>query len=322
MSVQAIPPQGRYLVLGSTGLVGTHALEALKNIPGIHVRAVFHKKSPFVQAPNIEYLRADLTDAAASAAIFKDIDYVLMFAGIVSPPPVMSQNPIDPAMQTLRMTMHCLESAHHAGVKKFLWLSSTAGYPSVDGKLKEEQMFQGDPPDVYFSIGWMTRYLEVLCRLYSEKLKEKMTAIVLRPSMIYGEYGNFNESAHFLPVSIRRVTEKQDPIKIGGRGDETRDFIYVKDVVDACFLALSKTDHYEVFNIASGRSYTMNELLEKIMEIGDHKGARVVHTEPRPQAGVHRSFDNQKASDLLGFKPKTSLEEGLRKTLEWYRKNA
>ncbi len=321
MTAQVTAPQGRYLVLGATGLVGTHALELLNNAPGIQVRAVYHKRKPFIQAPNIEYAQADLTDAHALPPLFKDADYVMMFAGVVSPPPVMSKNPIDPAMQTLRMTMHCLEAAYHAGVKKFLWLSSTAGYPSAEGKLKEEQMFQGDPPDVYFSIGWMTRYLEVLCRLYSEKLKQKMTTIVLRPSMIYGEHGNFDpETAHFLPVTIRRVIEKQNPLKISGKGDETRDFIYVKDVVEACFLALGKTERYDVFNVASGRSYTINELLDLIKTIGGQPNAEVLRTEPRPQSQIHRSFDNRKAADKLGFTARTSLEDGLRKTIDWCKK--
>lgn len=313
-------PKGRYVVLGSSGLVGTHALEALKDVPGVNVRAVYHKTAPVVHAGNIEIVKADLTHAISCAPLFSGMDYALMFAGIVSPPPVIANDPIAPAMQTLHMTMHCLEAAYLAKIKKFVWLSSTVGYPSVKGKLKEAQMFEGDPPDVYYSIGWATRYLEILCRLYSQKLKEKMTVITLRPTMIYGEYGNFGEAAHFLPTAIRKVVEKPSRIEISGQGNETRDFIYAKDVVRACFLALAKIDRYEAINIAAGKSITINDLLETIMRIEKVK-AEVAHGQSRPQSEIHRTFDNTKAADLLGFTAETSIEEGLKKTISWYKKN-
>jgi nucleoside-diphosphate-sugar epimerase len=113
---------------------------------------------------------------------------------------------------------------------------------------------------------------------------------------------------------------KPGQIEISGQGNETRDFIYVKDVVRACFLALEKIDRYEAFNIAAGKSITINDLLGMIMRI-ENVNARVVHGQSRPQSEIRRAFDNKKAAELLGFTAETSIEEGLKKTIDWYKKN-
>jgi GDP-L-fucose synthase len=214
-----------------------------------------------------------------------------------------------------------LEAAYFAGVKKFLFMSSCTGYPELERPLKEEDMFYADPADVYFSVGWMSRYSEVLCRMYATKLKNPLSIIILRPTTIYGEYEDFHfETCHMLPALVRKVIERQDPIEIWGTGENARDLVYADDVFDACLLALEKTDNFDVFNIASGRQYSVNELLKIILGLEHYTDARVIYNTSKPSTINRQIVDFSKAQEVLGFKPKTSLRQGVTRMIEWYKK--
>lgn len=313
---------GNYLTAGSTGLMGTVALKRLSNLSGVNVKAVYHLRQPKIFANNISYVQADLINPADCKKVVEGIDYVLMFAGILSTAPVMAKNPVSHITQNMIMNAQMLEAAYFAGVKKFLFMSSSTGYPLLGRPLKEEDMFIGQPPDVYFSVGWMSRYSEILCRMYATKLKNPMTTIVLRPSTIYGEYEDFHfETCHMLPALIRRVVERQKPMEVWGTGENTRDLIYTDDVFDACLLALGAVSGFDVFNIGFGQQYSVNELLQMASDIDDYAEADVVYNTSKPSAINKQMLDFTKAKNILGFKAKTPVREGIRRMVEWYRKN-
>lgn len=314
------PPPGKYLVLGSTGLMGSHFLLRLNGLEKVEILATYNRTRPRILGENITYGQIDLVDRAMPRDIFKDIDYVLMFAGILSTSAVLARDPVHPVMSNLLMTSHVLEAAYAEGVKKVVLLTSTTGYPRVRGKLKEEDMFEGNPPDQYYGVGWTSRFMETLCRMYAEKLPKKMLSIALRPSMIYGEYDNFSyDAGHFLPVLMRRVIERQNPIPVKGNGLDARDVVYAGDVVEACLRALAQVDRFDAFNIAYGKSFTVNQLLDMIIEIDGFEGARIEHSDSTVQGRLNRSFDTRKAESILGYRAKTSVKEGIKKTMHWYR---
>ena len=245
-----------------------------------------------------------------------------MFAAVLSTAPVMAKNPVSHITSNMIMNAQMLEAAYFAGVKKFLWLSSCTGYPLTEGVLKEENMFDGDPPDVYFSVGWMSRYTEVLCRMYATKLKVSMPTVVLRPTTIYGEYEDFHfDTCHMLPALVRKVVERQKPIEVWGTGTNTRDLIYADDVFDACLLAMEKIDTFDVFNVGFGRQYSVNELLKMIIEIDGYSNAEIVHNTSKPSTIKKRVINLTRAPKVLGFEVKTSIEDGITKMVEWYRQN-
>ncbi len=314
--------QGRYLVTGAAGQMGTFALMRLRNLPNIYVRAVYHKKKPNIFADNISYIQADLRNPDDCKKIVDGIDYVLMFAGILSTAPVMARNPVSHITENMIMNAQMLEVSYFAGVKKFLWLSSTTGYPVLDKELVEEDMFCEDPPDTYFSVGWMSRYTEILCRMYATKLKNPITTVILKPTTIYSEYEDFCfATAHVLPATVRKVVERQNPLEIWGTGDNRRDFIYADDVLDACLLALERVNSFDVFNIGYGKDYSVNEILKIILELDDYMDAQIVYNTSKPSAIGKRNINCTKAKKILGFKAKTTIEEGVCKMIEWYKKN-
>ncbi len=305
------------LVTGATGLVGTNILFRLKTIAGVRVKAVCHAKEPRIFSDNISYIKADLTKADECKKVVQGIDYVMMFAAKI----VRRPDNFAHLIENLNMNFQMLEAAYHAVVKKIIWLSSAAAYPFSEMPLEEERMFAADPPDECFPLAWAVRYTEILCRMYATKLKRRMTIIVLRPTAIYGENDNFNfATSHVLPALIRKVIERHNPIEIWGSGEVKRDFIYVGDVIGACFLALKKVEGFGCFNIGAGCSYSVKEILEMILKIDNYRQAPVVYGHSKEDRRSI-SIDCKKAKEILGFTAKTSLRDGITNTVIWYKAN-
>ena len=315
-----VPPPGRYIVFGATGLAGSHVLSRLKDVSGIEVSAVGNRRPPNVHGGNIEYVRADLSDPERVAGLADGARYALMLAGVLATAPALARDPVGPVLANLRIATNCLEEAYRSGVEKCVWLSSTTGYPDADEALAEDRMFDGEPPAGWVGIGWTTRYIERLGRMFAEDLPRRMTMIALRPTMMYGEFDHFDEdTAHFLPSLIRRVVARETPIEVWGDGTQTRDTVYAGDVADAILAVTAQVAGFDCFNIAEGRSHTINEVLDTILELDGYSDARILHVEGRPSSVARRRFATEKAATVAGVSPQTPLKAGLQRTIKWYR---
>lgn len=310
----------KVLVAGGAGFVGTNLIKRLLSL-GAHIRVTVYRKNPVVTDDRIEYVRSDLTKMENCKRVVDGVDYVFLCAANTSGAAVMEKTPLVHVTPNVLINSQMLEAAYFAKVKKFLWLSSSTGYPpSGDRLVKEEEMFDGEPYEKYFFVGWMKRFTEVLCRMYSEKLKNPMLCVVLRPTNIYGEYDDFEfETSHVLPALIRKVVERHNPIEVWGTGDDVRDLIYVGDVIDAMVLAMEKIEQYNPMNIGFGRAYSVKEILQMVLEADNYANAKILFSPSKPSMIPIRLVDTTKAEVLLGFKAKTLLKDGIRRTVEWYR---
>ena len=310
------------LVTGATGLVGVNLLKRLLET-GTKTRAVWHLRRPVLRSGAIDYVKADLTRREDCERVTKGMDYVFHCAANTSGAAVIDKTPLIHVTSNIVMNAQLLEAAYFAGVRKFLWLGSSTGYPSTGARpVREAEMFKGDPFEKYFCVGWMKRYTEVLCRIYGQKLARTMTTIVLRPTNIYGEYDDFHfETSHVMPALIRKVVERHDPIEVWGNGEDVRDLIYVGDLVESMVMAMEKVKSYSVFNVGFGRGYKVKDLLKKICALDGYKGCRIVFDPSKPQMIPVRRVDLAKIRKNLGFFPRTTLEDGIRRTIAWYREN-
>jgi GDP-L-fucose synthase len=317
------PLKGRYLITGASGLMGTTSLLRLKNIPGIKVRAIYHKQKPIVEGDNIEYICGDLRNKEFCLEISKDIDYLFMFAAVLATASNNARNPISPINDTLIMNVHMLEAAFLAKIKKYVWLSSSTGYPDKTDLLSENDMFIGEPPKVYYGVGWMTRYLETLCRFYSLELAGGFQTVLIRPTTIYGEYETFDlNKCHMLPALVRKVVDKHVPLEIWGDGNDERDLIYSDDVFDACLLAMKRHEPFNVFNVGHGKLYSVKNLLNIIIHYEKYPLDNIRYDLSKPRAIRKRNIDLSKSIDVLEFIPKTSIKEGIKKLIYFYKKNS
>lgn len=310
----------RALVAGGTGFVGVNTINRLLSL-GASVRATIHRKDPVILDERIEYIRSDLTSMEDCRKVVSDIDYVFLCAASTSGAAVIASTPLVHVTPNIIMNSQMLEAAYFARVKKFIWLSSNAAYPPTgDRPVKEEELLDGDPYETYFGVAWMKRYTEILCRMYSEKLKNPMATVVLRPSNIYGPYDDFEfETSHVMAALIRRVVERHNPFEVWGTGDDIRDWIYIDDFMDAMMLAAEKIDTYNPINIGLGKGYTIKEALQMMLEVDGYTDAKIQYDSSKPSMIPIRLIDTAKAEKVLGFKARTGLREGIRRTIEWYR---
>ena len=310
------------LVAGGSGFIGTNLVKRLLPI-GAKIRATVYKKPPQISDDRVEYLKCDLTRKEDCERAVQGIDYVFMCAANTSGAAVMRSTPLVHVTPNLLMNSQLLEAAYYAKVKKFVWPSSNAAYPPTgDRPVKEEELLTGDPHESQFAVGWMKRYTEVLCRMYSQTLKNPMPTVVLRPSNIYGPYDDFDyETSHVTAALIRKVADRQNPLTVWGTGEDIRDLIYVDDFIDALLLAAEKINTYDPINIGFGKGYSIKEILQILLEIEDCSGIHITFDASKPSTIPIRLIDTTKARKLLDFVPKTDLQEGLRKTIEWYREN-
>ena len=308
------------LVTGATGLVGSNLIQRLLE-QGSNVRATLHHRPPVVVDDRIEYVTTDLTKAEDCRRVVEGRSLVFMCAATTSGAGVLAATPMAHVTPNVLMNTQMLEAAYNAGVSKFLWLSSTTSYPPSGSRpVKEEEIFEGEPYNTYYYVGWMKRFTEALCRMYGDKLSKPMTTVVVRPTNIYGPGDDFEPAtSHVTAALIRKVVERQDPLEVWGTGDDVRDIIYVDDIVEIIMEATERTEAYATFNAGLGQAYSVKEILRHILELDGCFRPNITFNSLKPSMIPIRLVDTSKAENILGFKARTGLREGLEKTIEWYR---
>lgn len=305
------------LVTGGTGFVGTHFVQELVS-RGAIVRVPVHQRPPRNQNRTIDYISADLLAPEDCLKVCSGVDYLFHAAGAVSAAGTTVSNPMSAITTNLILTARILEAAWSQGVKRTLVFSSgTTGYPEADYPVKEEEMFEAHPPDVYFGYGWMRRYIELLSQFVARKSDMKLA--ICRPTAVYGPYDDFDpKTGHVIPALIRRAVERENPFVVWGTGEEVRDFLHISDLVNGCLLLMEKHATADPVNIGYGKTTRIKQIVRIILKAAGHQDVNVEFDASKPTTIPVRMVDTAKAKRLLGFEPQISIEDGLQKTIQWY----
>jgi GDP-L-fucose synthase len=308
----------KILVTGGSGFIGVNLILKLLSL-GAVIRATIHENKPVIDDKRIEYFKCDLEVKDDCIKVCKGIDYVFLCAAHTSGAAVIEKTPLVHLTPNIIMNTRMLEAAYENDVKKLLFISSNVVYPAVNYPVKEEDCIN-EFFDKYFIAAWMKRFSEIICEMYSTKIKNPMETVVVRPANVYGPFDDFEwETSHVLPALMRKVIERHSPINVWGTGEDIKDFIYIDDFIEGIIKVFGNSKNYDIVNIASGQQYQINDLLKKMIEIDGFKHAVIQHDKTKPTMIPKRIISAGKAENIYDFKASTSIEEGLTRTMLWYK---
>lgn len=302
-------------VAGGSGFIGTHYIEKLLEyganvITHTHVRPLQIKDSRIQVIENL-----DLESIDDCLRLVHGADYVVHSGGRICHPASVPTD-IQVSIQNIKVTGNLLDASHRSGVKGFLDLNSSTGYPDIREPLKEDEFWTGEPHEKYYGYGWMRRYREKLMDHVS-KFSDMKIALA-RGTAIYGPNDNFDlKTCHVVPALIKRVLTGEDPFEVWGSPDVVRDFLYVKDVVRAGLLVLEKGESMKPYNVGSGEAITVGDIVDAILK-ATGKTPEVFYDSSKPTTIPFRMVSTERLENELGFKKQFSFEEGIAETIKWY----
>ena len=300
----------RVVVTGGTGMIGRHVSRLLCEA---HARVVTVSLDRVVVDGAAEHVFGDLSDFRFCREVTAGADYVCHVAGIKGSIEVTRTRPASFFVPLLMMNTNVLEACRLNGVRKVVFTSSIGAYPSAEVFREPENIDEGPPMDSF--PGWAKRMAELQVRAYQIQYGLENFAVV-RPCNVYGPGDNFDpDNAMVIPSLMARVRHGEDPVVVWGDGSAVRDFAYSEDVAVGVVLALHHGTGGRPVNLASGIGYSIKELVDTLQTVVPFNYV----FDTRKAAGFpRRVMDISLARERLGYRPTTSLAEGLRRTWEWY----
>ena len=223
-------------------------------------------------------------------------------------------------MENMQIQNNLIDSALQAGVEKFIFLGSSCIYPRLAPQpLKEEYLLTGDlePTNEWYAIAKITGVKA--CQAIRKQFSKDYVSLM--PTNLYGTYDNFDlNTSHVLPAMMRKFHEAKEnnnaPVTLWGSGTPLREFLFVDDMAEAVVFALENKLPDYLYNIGTGVDLTIKELAETIQKITGHQGD-IVWDATKPDGTPRKLMDISKMHDL-GWKHKVNLEEGIKRTYDWF----
>ena len=304
-----------YLVTGGAGFIGSHLVEELLR-RGHRVRVadslITGKRTNLAHLSGVEFLEGDLADPDVAQRAVQGCEYVLHQAAIPSVPRSVA-DPITSNRANVDATLNVLVAARDAGVRRLVFAGSSSAYGNTPTLPKHEGMPASplSPYALQKVVG--EQYLQLFTTLYG------LETVSIRYFNVFGPRQDPGSPySGVISVFATALLDGRAP-RIYGNGEQTRDFTYVANVVDGVLRACeAPRASGEVINVATGGRISLNRLFEAMRElVGVH--VQPIYEDPRPGDVTDSQADIRKARDLLGYEPTVPFEEGLRRTLAWYR---
>ena len=308
----------KFLVTGGAGFIGSNICKELIS-QGCFVRVVDNlltgKKSNLASIiDRIDFIQADMGDAEVAQSATKDIDVVLHQGALPSVPRSVD-DPAATHKHCVDATFTLLLAARDAGIKRFVYAASSSTYGDTPTLPKVETMtpMPLSPYAVAKLVG------EYYCSVFYEVFG--LETISLRYFNVFGPHQDpASQYAAAMPAFVTAIL-KDKPPTIYGDGEQSRDFTYIDNVVEANLLAArAKQTKGEVINIACGEAVTVNAIIALINELLN-RNIKPIYTDPRPGDVKHSLADITLAQKLISYKTKVPFKQGLQLAIDWYREN-
>ncbi len=301
----------RIVVTGGTGFLGRHLMRALD-------------AAGYRDAIALGSADFDLTHEAEVARMFQTLRPagVIHLAAVVGGIGANRVHPGSFFYQNLMMGVLLMEHARRAGVKRMLSVGTICSYPKhTPVPFRESELWNGYPEETNAPYGLAKKMLLVQSAAYRQEYG--FDASNLLPVNLYGPGDNFDpESSHVIPALIRKCLEAVESgapeIVVWGTGSATREFLYVEDAADGIVRAFERLEGSEPVNLGASREISIRDLVTVIAKLCGFTG-RLTWDASKPDGQPRRCLDTSRAKELLGWEAKMPFEDGLRRTIAWYR---
>jgi nucleoside-diphosphate-sugar epimerase len=272
--------------------------------------------------PGVQWLEADLTVAEDAARTVRDQEILIQAAATTSGAGDITARPYLHVTDNAVMNSHLFRAAFEQKLGHVVFFSCNIMYASSDRPQAESDFDAGAELHAkYFGAGWTKVYLEKMCEFYARIGSAKYT--VIRHSNVYGPHDKFDlERSHVTGATITKVMTSQDNrVRVWGDGQESRDLLYVDDLMEFVERALERQpDRFGLYNCGGGAPVSVRALVEKVVEkSGRRLSIDYDPSQPTIKTRVH--LDCAKAERELGWRPRTTLDAGLERTLRWWKEN-
>jgi len=297
-------------VTGESGFLGSYVVKKLEERG---CRNIFVPRSK-------DY---DLVHYRACEKVYEDSrpDIVIHLAARVGGIGANRENPGKFFYENLMMGVQMMDLGRRAGIEKFVAMGTVCAYPKFTPvPFKEEDLWNGYPEETNAPYGLAKKMMLVQSQAYRQQFG--FHSIFLLPANLYGPGDNFDpDSSHVIPALIKKCVDASKMVKseitVWGTGEPTREFLYVEDCAEAIARATEGYDQSDPVNIGTGQETSIKGLLSIICKTTGFKG-RIIWDSTKPDGQPRRCLDVSKAEREFGFKASVGLEEGLRKTVDWY----
>lgn len=309
----ASPLQGkRIVVTGGAGFLGRAVCQRLNALGASEV--LIPRRAEF-----------DLTTEKAVDRLYKEMrpQIVLHLAAEVGGIGANMMNPGRYFYANMAMAMHLIEGARRYGVEKFLQTGTICAYPKFTPvPFQEENLWNGYPEETNAPYGIAKKAAMVMLDAY--RIQYGLKSAYVLPVNLYGPHDNFDlQTSHVIPALIRKCVEAQRAralhIECWGNGSASREFLYVDDAADGLVRAAEVMNVPEPINLGTGNEIIIRKLVELIAKLCDFHG-EIRWDITKPDGQPRRCLDTKRAEERLGWQAKVGFEDGLKRTIEWFRK--
>lgn len=300
----------RVVVSGGAGFLGSSVVKQLKQYGP---KEIYVPRSREYDLRDVEAIRELLVDHRP--------DVVLHLAARVGGIQANQAHPAEFFYDNLMMGVQFLHEAWKGGVEKFVTVGTVCSYPKViPVPFREEDFWEGYPEETNAPYGLAKKMLLVQSEAYRKQYG--FNSIFLIPVNLYGPGDNFDpETSHVIPALIKKCVEarerQENEVVVWGTGAPSREFLYVEDAARGIILGAERHDASHPVNLGTGEEISIRDLAEKIAALVGYRG-RIVFDPSKPDGQPRRCLDTRKAEEYFGFKARTPLDQGIRKTIEWY----